>query len=195
MPTMNLAAAASAAILALTGYLVAGLALQHAAYILQYGSVFDSARRWLERKACSTGAPRRLRWLCSHVRELVACQLCSITQLAIWFCALPVTAAAVELGGARPLGLSPALGAMGLRAPLPRRRVLDGGCGPPLLGRRAPRRPRQRRRDPPAARQEGRRVGHVPGGRQRGGGVARSVPRFRRAPADDSAPRARRLTS
>ena len=111
MPTMNLAAAESAVVLTLTGYLVAGLALQHAAYILQYGSVFDSARRWLERKACSTGAPRPLRWLCRHVRELVACQLCSITQLAIWFCALPVTAAAVERGGARPLGLSPALGA------------------------------------------------------------------------------------
>jgi hypothetical protein len=108
---MSLAAAAAAAVLVLTGYLVAGLALQHAAYILQYGSVFDSSRGWLERKACAAVSPRPLRWLCRCVRELIGCQLCSITQLAIWFCALPVTAAAVELGGSRPLGLSPALAA------------------------------------------------------------------------------------
>jgi hypothetical protein len=106
---MTLAAAASTAVLVLTGYLVAGLALQHAAYILQYGSVFDSLRRWLERKACHAGAPRALRWLCSRVRELIGCQLCSITQLSIWFCAVPVTAIAVELGVVRSLGLSPTL--------------------------------------------------------------------------------------
>ena len=46
------------------------------------------------------------------LRELVGCQLCSITQLALWFCALPVTALAVGAGGSRPLGLSPALGAL-----------------------------------------------------------------------------------
>jgi hypothetical protein len=110
---MSLAAAASAAVLVLTGYLVAGLALQHAAYILQYGSVFDALRRWLDRRACSPGSPRLLRWLCGRVRELIACQLCSITQLAIWFCALPVTAAAIELGGARPFGLSAGVAAWG----------------------------------------------------------------------------------
>jgi hypothetical protein len=108
---MSLSTAAAAAVIVLTGYLVAGLALQHAAYILQYGSVFDSLRGWLDRKACAADSPRLLRWLCRCVRELIGCQLCSITQLAIWFCALPATAAAVELGGSRPLGLSPALAA------------------------------------------------------------------------------------
>jgi len=108
---MTLAGAADAAVLVPTGYVLVGLALEHAAYILQYGSVFSSPRRWLERKACSPQAPRLARWLCARVRELIGCQLCSITQLAIWFCAAPATVVAIQLGGARPLGLSPAVAA------------------------------------------------------------------------------------
>lgn len=94
------------------GYAITGLALQHAAYILQYGSVFTSFREWLGRTASDRAANRPLRWLCAQLRELVGCQLCSITQLALWFCALPVTAVALGVGGTRPLGLSPALGAL-----------------------------------------------------------------------------------
>jgi hypothetical protein len=104
----------SLAVLALVPvYLIAGLALQHAAYILQYGSVFESFRRWLERTACAPGASRALRFACRWGRELVTCQLCSITQLAIWFCALPATALALAALGSHPFGLSPALAAMG----------------------------------------------------------------------------------
>ena len=58
-------------------YLVVGLALEHAAYIIQYGSIFDRQRAWLTRHS---------RWL----GELVYCQLCTITQLAFWWIALPL---------------------------------------------------------------------------------------------------------
>lgn len=91
------------------GYAVAGLALQHGAYILQYGSLLDPLRRWLERQACSRRSSSLARWACAQVRELFACQLCAITQLALWFCAVPVTTLAVWRGGPRPLGLAPAL--------------------------------------------------------------------------------------
>jgi hypothetical protein len=94
-------------------YLLAGLALQHGAYILQYGSVFAGLRGWLERTACAPGASRSLRWLCRWGRELVTCQLCSITQMAVWFCALPATAFTISALGSRPLGLPPWLAAWG----------------------------------------------------------------------------------
>lgn len=99
--------ASALAVIVLVGYAVAGLALQHVAYILQYGSLFASVRRWLERKACSRRSPRPLRWACAKLRELVACQVCCITQLALWFCAAPLTALAVSWGGSRPFGLAP----------------------------------------------------------------------------------------
>jgi len=105
--------AASAAFGLALGYVFVGLALQHGAYILQYGSVFASLRRWLEHTACAPGAARPLRWVCRWGRELVSCQLCSITQLALWFCALPATAFGLALGGSRPFGLAPALAAWG----------------------------------------------------------------------------------
>ena len=53
---MELRSATLAVLALLPVYLIAGLALQHAAYILQYGSVFDAFRRWLERTACAPGA-------------------------------------------------------------------------------------------------------------------------------------------
>src|SRR3972149_646284 len=53
-------------------YLVVGLALEHAAYIIQYGSIFQPQRNWAMRVS-----PR---WL----GELFYCQLCTITQLAFW---------------------------------------------------------------------------------------------------------------
>jgi hypothetical protein len=96
-----------------TGYVVAGFALQHAAYILQYGSIFNSLRRWLERKACGPAAGPFSRWVCSKVREAISCQLCSITQLSIYFCAIPATVAAVAWGGSRPFGLTPLLAVWG----------------------------------------------------------------------------------
>jgi len=92
-----------------TAYLLAGFALQHAAYILQYGSIFESFRRWLEARACATDASPRARWLCAKFREMLGCQLCAITQLSLFFCALPATAAAVRLLGNRPYGLGPVL--------------------------------------------------------------------------------------
>lgn len=106
---MDLATAVAFVLVTGLAYGVAGLALQHGAYILQYGSLFDPLRRWLEAKACSPRSPRLSRWACARLRELFACQLCTITQLALWFCALPVTSFAVWWGGARPLGLAPAL--------------------------------------------------------------------------------------
>ena len=92
-----------------TAYLLAGFALQHAAYILQYGSIFESFRRWLEARACADNASPRARWLCAKFREMLGCQLCAITQLSLFFCALPATAAAVRLLGNRPYGLGPVL--------------------------------------------------------------------------------------
>jgi hypothetical protein len=106
---MNLQYVPALALLIVVAYGLAGLALQHAAYILQYGSIFDPLRRWLERTACAPGSPRIARWACAHARELVGCQLCSITQLSIWFCAVPATTLAARWGGLRPLGLAPAL--------------------------------------------------------------------------------------
>jgi hypothetical protein len=106
---MDKANAAAFAVGIVVAYAVAGLALQHGAYVLQYGSLFDPLRRWLERKACAPGSPRLTSWACARVRELFACQLCAITQLALWFCAVPVTTLAAWWGGLRPLGLAPAL--------------------------------------------------------------------------------------
>ncbi len=106
---MSMRTATAAAIGLLVGYLATGLALQHGAYILQYGSLFASLRKWLETKACARNSTPLLRWLCAKIRELLACQLCSITQLALWFCAVPLTALAVWWGGSRPFGLTPAL--------------------------------------------------------------------------------------
>jgi hypothetical protein len=99
---------ATATAVALTmAYVVTGMALQHAAYILQYGGIFNSFRRWLEAKACAPDSPRLARWLCAKFREMLGCQLCSITQLSLLFCAIPATALAVAFLGSRPFGLSP----------------------------------------------------------------------------------------
>ncbi len=106
---MDLWSASTAAVGLAIAYVVVGLALQHGAYILQYGGILSSFRKWLERKACSPRSPRLTRWLCAKVRELLGCQVCSITQLALWFCAAPVTVLAIWSGGARPFGLAPAL--------------------------------------------------------------------------------------
>ncbi len=103
---VNGVTATATAIGVVTAYVVTGFALQHAAYILQYGSIFESFRRWLEQKACTPGSPRLARWLCAKFREMLGCQLCSITQLALFFCALPVTALAVSVGGRHLFGLS-----------------------------------------------------------------------------------------
>ncbi len=109
---VNGTTAAATAIGLVATYVVTGFALQHAAYILQYGSIFDSFRRWLEERSFAADARPSMRWTCAKFRELIGCQLCAITQLALLFCALPVTAAAVYLGGSRPFGFGPALGSL-----------------------------------------------------------------------------------
>jgi hypothetical protein len=64
------------------GAVLGAFAYQHMAYIVQYGSIFNSPRAWL---ACRVDS-----WLCCKLHELVTCQLCTITQLALWLWALPV---------------------------------------------------------------------------------------------------------
>lgn len=60
----------------LVGAGLGAVGYQHAAYILQFGSIFDRQRAWAR-----TQAP--------ILHELVTCQLCTITQLTLWLWALP----------------------------------------------------------------------------------------------------------
>lgn len=71
--------------------LVVGLGTEHAAYILQYGSLFDSLRKSLRDWACKDEASGLLRWLCAKVVEMIHCQLCCITQLTLWLVVVPAS--------------------------------------------------------------------------------------------------------
>ncbi len=60
-----------------------GMGVQHAAYILQYGSIFEPGREWLRCK------PDNI--ICRKLREMIMCQLCCITQLTLWCVVLPLS--------------------------------------------------------------------------------------------------------
>lgn len=84
-------------------YVVAGLALQHAAYILIYGSIFESMRKYLADGGECKEFPWVKRFFCRKLHEAIKCQLCTITQLTIWCWAAPITTTAITLGGTNPL--------------------------------------------------------------------------------------------
>ena len=60
---------------------LAAWAFEHMAYIIQYGSIFDGPRAWL---ASQEG------WAWRKADDLVHCQTCTVTQLALWLWALPI---------------------------------------------------------------------------------------------------------
>ena len=66
---------------------LAGVAFQHIAYILQYGSIFELHRNWLSQHP---RRPHGLQWVRAKTFELVMCQLCTTTQLSFWLWALPL---------------------------------------------------------------------------------------------------------
>jgi hypothetical protein len=62
---------------------LAALALQHMAYILQYGSIFEPLRDWLGWREASG------HWFWGQLYQMVMCQLCCTTQLCLWLWAIP----------------------------------------------------------------------------------------------------------
>lgn len=76
-------------------YVIVGLALQHAAYILQYGSIFQRPRNWLREYCDCDTHPVLCRWFCGLIRDAIMCQVCCITQLVFWCWTLPLTVCGV----------------------------------------------------------------------------------------------------
>ena len=73
-----------------------GFAIQHAAYIIQYGSIFGGCREFVKHQcACSNPI---LRWLWTKLDELIHCQLCTITQLTLWWWTLPLAYLGYRVG-------------------------------------------------------------------------------------------------
>lgn len=61
---------------------LAAWAIEHIAYIIQYGSLFDEPRAWVQQRTERS-------WWWRKVDELIHCQLCTTTQLSFWLWALP----------------------------------------------------------------------------------------------------------
>lgn len=60
---------------------LSALAFEHMAYIIQYGSIFDTPRAWIDKQQG---------WSWRKLSELCHCQTCTVTQLSFWLWALPI---------------------------------------------------------------------------------------------------------
>lgn len=74
------------ALVVVVAWILSIMAIKHIAYILIYGSIFESLRRTLREKS---GAGVK-GWIFKKINGMFTCNLCMVTQLALWMFTLPL---------------------------------------------------------------------------------------------------------